>query len=63
MSNLNKVFNTTDNVGNARYVVNFHNGVKKHTDGSDFYDLRIFRNKLKRDEFINALIVDGYKEV
>jgi hypothetical protein len=31
-------------VGRAKYVVNYFTG-KKHQDGSDFYDIRIFKNE------------------
>lgn len=48
------------NIGKAKYVVNFHNGVSKHTDGSDFYEIRIFKNKRKLNEFISHLETDGY---
>ena len=39
-----KNFNTMYRIGNAKYVVNFHDGVNKHKDGSDFYDIKIFKN-------------------
>lgn len=48
------------NVGTAKYVVNFHNGTKKHKDGSRFYDIKIFRNKKKLKEFITNLENLGY---
>ncbi len=42
------------NVGNAKYVVSYCTG-KKHSDGSDFYDIAIFSNRKKKDAFIAAL--------
>jgi len=42
------------NVGTAKYVVNYYNG-KKHKDGSDFYDIATFKNKRKKDNFIKEL--------
>lgn len=42
------------NIGKAKYVVNYCTG-KKHDDGSDFYDIEIFKNKVKKDKFINSL--------
>ena len=41
-------------VGKSKYVVNYYTG-KKHNDGSDFYDIRIFKNKLFKNRFINLL--------
>lgn len=41
-------------VGKAKYLVNYYTG-KKHEDGSEFYDVRIFKNKRLKDRFINLL--------
>ena len=41
-------------VGHAKYVVNYYTG-KKHQDGSDFYDIAIFKNKKVKNNFINTL--------
>ena len=49
------------NVGNARYVVSFHNGESFHKDGSPFFDIIIFNNKKKMDNFIKDLEEQGYK--
>lgn len=57
-----KRFNTKMNIGKARYVVNFHDGVKTHRDGSAFYDIAIFGNKRKRDAFLKSLRLDGFIE-
>ena len=46
-----KLYNTMQNVGCA-------NGTSAHNDGSPFYDVCIFKNKIKRDLFIEA---EGYK--
>ena len=48
-------------VGRSKYVVNFHDGKKKHDDGSDFYDIKIFKNKKKLADFENDLKALGYK--
>ena len=42
------------NIGRAKYVVNYHTGAKHH-DGSDFYDIKIFRNAKAKDAFIRSL--------
>lgn len=44
----------TQNVGHAKYVVSYYTG-KNHPDGSDFYDIAIFKNRIKKDEFIKSL--------
>ena len=50
------------NVGLAKYVLNYHDGVKKHADGSNFYDIAIFKNKQKLQAKIDELVKEGYKE-
>lgn len=51
------------NIGKAKYVVNFHDGIKTHPDGSQFFDIAIFKNKMKLADFIKELVSKGYKEV
>ena len=46
--------NEQQNIGKAKFVVNYYTG-KKHQDGSDFYDMRIFKNKKYKNRFINFL--------
>jgi hypothetical protein len=55
-----KTFRETMNVGRARYVVSFHNGEKKHPDGSPAFDIAIFSNKVEKNRFIKELITKGY---
>lgn len=56
-----KLYNTSFGIGTAKYVVNFHDGIKIHRDGSRFYDIRIFSNKKAFNRFILELKKDGYK--
>ena len=35
------------NVGRVKYLVNFHNGVKTHNDGSRFFDIACFKKQEK----------------
>jgi len=51
------------NIGHAKYVVNFHDGIKKYEDGSDFYDINIFKNKKLLTAFVHELVGDGYREI
>ena len=53
-----KLYNTMQNVGRAKYLAN---GTSAHNDGSPFYDVCIFKNKIKRDLFIKELEAEGYK--
>jgi hypothetical protein len=55
-------FYTQTNVGTAKYLVNHHDGIKKHDDGSEFFDVTIFKNKKKFDQFVATLKSNGYKE-
>jgi hypothetical protein len=57
-----KQFNSMMNVGTAKYVINHHDGVKTHTDGSPFFDVATFSNKQKRNTFVRALTAQGYIE-
>lgn len=55
-----KQFYIQNNIGKAKYVVNFHDGEKTHTDGSKFFDIRIFSNKIKAASFVKELQGYGY---
>ena len=57
---MSKEFNYIDRVGKAKYVVNYHDGVKTHPDGSKFFDIMIFSNLKKRNNFISDLRKAGY---
>ena len=57
-----KEYHWTTNIGKSKYVVNFHDGVKTHKDGSEFYDTRIFKNRPAMESFIQELERKGYKE-
>jgi hypothetical protein len=56
-----KRYNIMQNVGSAKYLVNFHDGIKTHSDGSDFFDSKIFKNKPDLETFEQSLIRQGYK--
>ena len=56
-----KDYNVMYNVGKVKYLVNFHDGIKKYDDGSAFYDIRSFKNKRDLNEFISKLKQEGYK--
>ena len=51
------------NIGHAKYVVNSHDGKQKHSDGSDFFDIRIFKNKQKLKKYEKELQQKGYSKM
>lgn len=57
-----KTFNLMNGIGKSKYVVNFHDGKKAHKDGSAFYDIMTFKNKVDRDSFVAGLKKKGYRE-
>ncbi len=55
-----KKFSVQYNVGSVKYLLNIHDGEKKHRDGSDFYDVKFFRNKKLFQKAQKELISQGY---
>jgi len=55
-----KLYNTMMNVGKAKYVLNTHDGVQTHNDGSKFFGIEIFKNKVKFNKRQVDLINEGY---
>lgn len=43
-------------IGRVKHSVSFHDEVKKHQDGSKFFDLRTFRTKRAMNKFCAELI-------
>lgn len=56
-----KVYNIQYGIGRAKYVLNYHDGIKKHSDGSPFFDIKIFKNKDKLTRYISGLASLGYR--
>ena len=57
-----KSYYVKQNIGKCRYVVNFHDGVKTHADGSAFFDIRIAHNKRELNAIVADLQCSGYTE-
>jgi hypothetical protein len=55
-----KKFRMQYGIGSAKYLVSFHDGEKKHKDGSEFWDIEIFKNKKKLYAFTDDLRKNGY---
>ena len=56
-----KSFNIQYDIGKAKYVVNFHDGIKKHNDGSEFFDIRLFKSHKRMIHFAEKLRMEGYE--
>jgi hypothetical protein len=50
-------------IGKVKHSISFYDGVKVHSDGSEFWDLRTFKTKRDMKRFVKQLENDGYKEV
>lgn len=57
-----KTFYRMDNIGKAKYTINYHDGKSTHKDGSPFFGIKIFNNKKELIGFENKLISEGYKK-
>jgi len=57
---LGKRYRVTPAIGKARHVVNFHDGVKTHADGSPFFDVEICGNLQRLYDFTSDLREAGY---
>lgn len=55
-----KYYNVMNGVGNVKYLVNYHDGIKTHKDGSPFYDAATFSSKRLMQTFVKSLISGGY---
>jgi len=56
-----KSFYQQDNIGKAKYTISFHDGKQTHKDGSKFYGIKTFKNKVDLAKFKKDLIAKGYK--
>tara|TARA_S200002703_G_scaffold159548_1_gene173412 strand:- start:323 stop:508 length:186 start_codon:yes stop_codon:yes gene_type:complete len=55
-----KTYYTQQNIGKAKYCLNYHDGKTEHKDGSPFFDIYIFTNKKKLEAKIKELESEGY---
>jgi len=56
-----KKYNVQYRIGHAKYVVNSYSG-KKYKDGSDFYDISIFKNKKDLAKYEQELQREGFRK-
>lgn len=45
----------------GQHVVDFHDGDKRHADGSPFYDVRVFSNLKRAERFAKELEDKGFR--
>jgi hypothetical protein len=38
-------YNINPQIGRAKYSISYYDGIKTHKDGSEFWDIKIFKNK------------------
>lgn len=50
------------NIGKVKYLVSYHKDDSKYRDGSDFFHIATFKNKVKLNDFIKDLEKEGYIE-
>jgi hypothetical protein len=57
-----KAFKVNPGIGKAKYSISSHDGHKKHNDGSDFWDIKIFKNKVDLENGIKDFKSKGFVE-
>ena len=55
-------FYIMNNIGSTKYIINYHDGIKKHKDGSPFYDILCFKNKTSLKNAVRAFKFHGAQE-
>jgi hypothetical protein len=57
-----KAFKVNPPIGKAKYSISSHNGSSTHKDGSDFWDIKIFKNKIDLEKGIKDYKSKGFIE-
>jgi hypothetical protein len=57
-----KAFKVNPPIGKAKYSISSHNGSSTHNDGSDFWDIKIFKNKVDLEKGIKDYKSKGFVE-
>jgi hypothetical protein len=57
-----KAFRINPPIGKAKYSISSHNGSSTHKDGSDFWDIKIFKNKIDLEKGIKDYKSKGFIE-
>lgn len=56
-----KTYKVNPQIGKAKHSISFHDGEKTHPDGSQFWDIKIFRTQKQKINFEKSLIKQGYE--
>jgi hypothetical protein len=56
-------YNIQYNIGKVKYLVSWYEGVKKHKDGSEAWDVACFKSKVKMNQFISKFRKDQYGNI
>jgi hypothetical protein len=56
-----KRFKVNPQIGKSKYSISSHDGIKKHKDGSDFFDIETFKNKVDLEKAIKNYTSKGFK--
>ncbi len=56
-----KLYRVLPAIGTSKFIVSFHDGASKNSDGSPFWDLAVCRNKTNHDAFVRGLEAKGYQ--
>ena len=54
-----KKYTINPQIGKVKHSISWHDGIQKHKDGSDFYGIKIFKNKKDLIIFEKSLISQG----
>ena len=57
-----KAFKVNPGIGKSKYSISSHDGHKKHNDGSDFWDIQIYKNKVDLEKGIKDYKSKGFVE-
>lgn len=57
-----KAFKINPGIGKAKYSISSYDGHKKHNDGSDFWDIQIYKNKVDLEKGIKDYKSKGFVE-
>lgn len=57
-----KNFNTMYNIGKVKYIINYHDGISTHKDGSPFFGIHCESSKLRHLAKIKELVTQNYKQ-
>jgi hypothetical protein len=50
-------------IGRVKYSIDFYDGIKKHKDGSEFWDIALFTNLKDYNQKIFELEKNGYRKL